>query len=405
MTGETWLVSVAAGRWQLAGISSAQRAGLRVLALDGDPDAPGLKIADRAMVVDIRNADTVLAAVRETRLAIAGAASFAAEAGIRAVGALRDQFGLPGPGLEILGRLTDKAEQRQAWQDADLPNPGFWRTVTTVAEGLAAIETANVPVIVKPVDSAGSRGVTHVGEDADEHRREIAVETALAGSPSGRAIIEAVLPGIEHTVETFADDTGTHVLAVTAKRKVPNTDNTVANELATLDREATAFAPIAQLACEALEAVGYRQGPGHVEVMYDTVHGPALIEAAGRGAGFMVYERLVPLVSGYDLLTATALQAVGRATPQVPPAASSGVIRFFASRPGQVDAIFGFEEACAEEGVEAGAFVQVGDRTGDARSDGDRLGYVLATGPNPDSARQRADAAERHVRFDISHQD
>jgi cysteine synthase A len=392
-----WLVAVCAGRWQENGIRRARDAGLRVLALDGDARAPGLALADRSKVVDVRDPARVLEAVREAGIQPSGAIAFAAEAGMEAVGALRDAYRLPGPGQAVLRRLTNKILQRDAWQKAGLPNP-FWRPARNAAEAAAALDEAGRPAIVKPVDAAGSRGVTRI--DPNEPWEE-AVARAFTASRCAEIVIESLLPGTEYTVETFAHNGETTVLAVTEKRKVPGTGGTVADELATPELAEPGLRRIAETAVAALAAVGYDAGPGHVEVMYDEAAGPGLIEAAGRGAGFMMFDGLVPRASGYDLATATALQAVGRRPPPVPEARRAVLLRFFPTSPGIVRRIEGMEVANAIEGIEAGAFVTVGTRVGAARADGDRLGYLLAHGATPAKARERADAAEARVRFDI----
>ena len=78
------------------------------------------------------------------------------------------------------------------------------------------------------------------------------------------------------------------------------------------------------------------------------------------------------------------------------------VLRFFPSEPGRVRAISGFDHANALDGVEANPFVKVGDISSNAKSDGDRLGYILTTGTTSDEAHQRADRAEEIVQFDIA---
>lgn len=400
-----WLASVGAGRWQMSGILAAQRAGMRVLAMDGDANAPGLATADHGVVVDIRDPQSVIDAVAESNITLAGAISFAAEVGVRAVGALRVHFSLPGPGLQVLHQLTDKAAQRRTWEEAGLRNPVFWRIVESVDAGLTAIADAEAPVIVKPVDSAGSRGVTRLETHTSRNHRSQALAHAISGSRSQRAIVESVLPGKEYTVETFADGDSTYVLAITVKEKVPDTGGTVANELATPTDSPKTQRSIAALAVDALEAVGYRDGPGHVEIMHDPTSGPALVEAAGRGAGFMVFEGLVPAASGYDIVTSTARRAIG-ATVNAPSIARQAVVlRFFPSARGQVIGFSGFEDANSLPGVEANPFVKVGDRISRAQSDGDRLGYILATGADPHEARARANTAEKLIRFDIAADD
>ena len=401
---EKWLVAVGAGRWQLSGILAARRAGILVLALDGNTHAVGLKKANKKIVADIRDIDEVVTAVGKTGLPIGGAISFANEAGMQAVGALRDHFSLPGPGLDVMTALTNKALQRKAWDASGLPNPRYWRVVKTVAEGLQAIHEAPGPVIVKPIDSAGSRGVTRLESNVEKIVSIRALKKALLGSLTSYAIIESVLPGKEYTVETFADGQQTHVLAITEKHKVPGTNNTVANELFTPDVPSNFLEPIAELGRSALEALGYHAGPGHVELMYDGHSKPAVIEAAGRGAGFMVFDRIVPLVSGYDIVTASAQQALGLPTQPVLLIPKAGVIRFFASHWGQIIKISGFQEANALEGVEAASFVKIGDKAKQADSDGDRLGYLLASDITSSRARALANRAEQHIKFEIRSQ-
>ena len=59
MTGGSWLVALCAGRWQQYGIAAARRAGLQVLAMDHDAGAPGMALADRSLVVDVRDGKDV----------------------------------------------------------------------------------------------------------------------------------------------------------------------------------------------------------------------------------------------------------------------------------------------------------------------------------------------------------
>ena len=170
-----WLASIGAGRWQMAGIRSAQRAGINILAMDGDPAAPGLKTANHSIVVDIRDPHLAIDAAVASGITLAGAVSFAADVGLGAVGALREKFSLPGPGPSVLKLLTNKAAQRRVWQKAGLKNPVFWKTVEHVDQGLSVIAEAARPLIVKPVDSAGSRSITRLDTFASKQVRALAV--------------------------------------------------------------------------------------------------------------------------------------------------------------------------------------------------------------------------------------
>jgi biotin carboxylase len=398
MSEALWLVSVCAGRWQLKGIAAARAAGLKVLALDGDPDAPGLKAADLGSVADVRDPEAVLRAVRALGLRPSGAISFAAEAGMLSAAAVREAFGLPGPGMDLALSLTDKLRQRRAWTLAGVPGPR-WEAARSIEEAASAASRIGFPLVVKPCDSAGSRGVSKV-ESGGELRA--AASAAFDASRSKTVLVESHMAGTEFTVETFSERGRTHVLAVTSKTKVPGTGGTVANELATPDLPGPAVDAVAQAAVDALAALGYSDGPGHSEVIMGPDLKPGLVESAGRGGGFMVFDMLVPRLSGYDIATACALQAVGLEPPPVRLRSRAGVLRFFPSRPGTVRGWSGFEEAAAVEGVSAGPFVAEGEKVGSVHGDADRLGFIFTEASTPALARGLADRAESLIHFDVS---
>lgn len=115
----------------------------------------------------------------------------------------------------------------------------------------------------------------------------------------------------------------------------------------------------------------------------------------------MVFDGLVPAVSGVNIARLTALQAVGEEVSAIAKCKKAAVLRFFPSQPGVLRKITGFESANMLEGVEADAFAKVGDRFHHATVDGDRLGYILSHASTPQLARELADNAESLIHFDI----
>ena len=126
-----------------------------------------------------------------------------------------------------------------------------------------------------------------------------------------------------------------------------------------------------------------------------------LVEVAGRGGGFMVFDEFVPQVSGVNIARFTALQAVGIPLDAINIFKKSAVLRFFPSRPGIVKSISGFDEANLIHGVQAASFVQIGHRQHLALADGDRLGYILSCSDSPQQAQKLADKAEKLIKFHI----
>ncbi len=394
MTGANRIAFVGAGRWQRGCSEPASSRGLGVPALDGDAAAPGIRLADRSVIVDIRRPELVVAGVEALDLPLGGAIAACNEAGMAGAAALRARFDLPGARPEVVRRMTDKAEQRAAWDSAGVAGPR-WRLSTAPVDA-SVFEALGRPVVVKPTDSAGSRGVSVVRDAAE---LGVAWQRAHAASRAGRVIVESWLPGVEHTVETFSEAGRCHVLAITSKRKVPGTSATVASELATPSHPATLTARIGDTVARALQALGYDEGPGHTEVMVDDDGEVRLVEAAGRGGGFMVFDGLVEAASGFDIRRATLLQALGRPVTVPSIAARAVVLRFVPSRPGTVRALRGLDPV--SPGVRCGGIASVGDRVGRAAADGDRLAWILATGATPAEATARADEAEARIEIEV----
>lgn len=397
--GEPWLVAVTAGRWQRNGIQQARRLGLKVVAIDADPNAEGFADADRALNLGLDAHATVLEALRAMDIAIQGAVSFASDAGTPLAARIREAFALPGPRSELCERLLNKAQQRRIWSEHGVPGPR-WQIFAEPAQVLSAMPVFGFPLIIKPADSSGSRGVTKLESETDDLHD--AVRRAFQFSKSGEVLLESYMDGTEFTVETFAADGPHQVLAVTEKKKVEGTRGTVASELATPQRPPEVVNRIAQAVVSAYAALGYDQGPGHAEVILQNDGSVGLVEVAGRGGGFMVFDKLVPAVSGIDIARLTALQAVGRELGPIEVRhTGAAVLRFVPSRPGFLRSISGFDAANDISGVEAGPFVQAGVHLHRAAADGDRLGYILSRATTPIEAQRLADEAERLIHFEI----
>lgn len=396
-TDNLWLVSISAGRWQLSGIRAALTLGIHVFALDGDSSAPGLSIATKSAVVDIKDPQAVLSVLKTSGIVPDGVVSFVSEIGMHAAAVVREYYDLSGSNRILTQALTNKVKQREIWDKADVPGPK-WGAFTSVSEAEQLADNIGWPCIVKPSDSAGSRGVTKVEIHKD---LKGAAQKALDASPSKIALLEAFMQGTEYAIETFGDGQINHVLAVTEKSKVPGTKGTVAQELSTpnIDRNEQI---VAKLAVEALNAIGYMTGPGHTEVILSEIGKAGLVEAAGRGGGFMVFERLIEKASGYDVVTATVLQAVGLSPLEIVQHKRAVNLRFFPSRPGIVEKINGFSDANKIPGVEAGAFVEIGQRVGNVQGDGDRLGYILSEEATPAKAKAAADSAESLINIKVA---
>lgn len=193
------LLVLGAGLMQRPLLALARAKGLRTVVFDANPAAPGRADADRFEPIDISR-ETLVA---ESALQLA---RHEAWAGVMTVGtdfstsvsAAAAALGLPAHALEAARKAKDKALMRAALRTAGLPVPD-WQEVEA---GRKAEWTGPVPLVVKPVDSMGARGVLRVD---DLSRLDEAVAAARAISPTGRVLLEEYIPGREYSLDALVD--------------------------------------------------------------------------------------------------------------------------------------------------------------------------------------------------------
>ena len=178
------LLILGGSRYIIPAIEAAHKLGAYVVTCDYLPDNIGHKYSDEYHNVSIIDKEAILALARE--LKIDGILSYATDPGVEPAAYVAEQLGLPTPPYESVRILQNKDLFRQFLKDHDFNVPLF-RGFASIEEAEAAIGDFTMPVIVKPVDSAGSKGVARVDKKED---LRTAIEHALTYSHSGRFIIE-----------------------------------------------------------------------------------------------------------------------------------------------------------------------------------------------------------------------
>ena len=115
------LLVLAAGILQVPVIKKAKEMGIYVIAADGDPNAVGLRYADKAIVVNITSEEEVLKVAREKH--IDGVIHPCSEVSMNVMGRLNDELGLSGITREQAIRATNKHLMREAFEKGNAPSP------------------------------------------------------------------------------------------------------------------------------------------------------------------------------------------------------------------------------------------------------------------------------------------
>jgi biotin carboxylase len=388
---------VGAGRNQRRGIARVQELGARVVAVDGNPDAPGLALADAGEAVDFSDVDAVADVGR--RHSVDGVMTFAADRAVPVVAAVAEQLGLPGIGSETAHLATNKIAMRRRFAERGVPQPRF-AAVRTLGESHGAARTVGFPAVLKPADSAGQRGLFLVhAED------ELAAQMALtvAASPSGEAIVEEFTEGREvNTLLVARDD---DVRLITASDRLRPQGVGFGVGLAHVYPSTLfgdALAEVERVAIAAVRAIGLRNGIAYPQLLVlPHANEVRVVEIAARIPAGQMDE--VPRIGvGIDLVDVALTQALGEPVPDelvTPRFHQPLAIRFLTAKPGPlpvgtVSAVGPLDKALAFPGVERiDTWIQPGETIRPVQTDGDRRGYVIARGATNLEALERAEAA------------
>lgn len=191
------LMILGGARYALPVIKAAHELGLYVITCDYLPDNIAHKYSDEYCNVSIIDKDAVLEAAK--KLEIDGIVSFACDPGVVTAAYVAEKMGLPSCGsYESVSILQNKGRFRKFLTEHGFNVP-VAKGYTSIEDAVKDVDLFNWPVIVKPTDSAGSKGVTRV-DDPKELKKSI--EYALSFSHCDEFIIEDFI-----TQKGFSSDT------------------------------------------------------------------------------------------------------------------------------------------------------------------------------------------------------
>lgn len=296
-------------RYLLPVIKAAHEQGYHVITADYLPENIAHKYSDEYCNVSIVDKEAVLQAAK--RLQIDGIMSFACDPGVVAASYVQNQMGLPSFGsFESVEILQNKDKFRDFLTKNNFNVP--------LAKGFDNIEDAIAesywypwPVIVKPTDAAGSKGVTRV--DGPEGLRP-ALEYAMRHSISGHIIVEEFIEkeGCSSDTDSFSVDGQLSFVSFCAQRFDANASNPYTPaayswpSTFTAEQEEYLTSEIQRL----ITLLGMKTAVYNIETRIGTNGKPYIMELTPRGGGNRLCEML-RYATGVDMITAITRAMVG----------------------------------------------------------------------------------------------
>ena len=262
-------------------------------------------IGDYFYPISITEIDTILEQCKKIKPT--GIVSIGSDLAVIAVNTIAQELGLIGNSIESTKLSTNKYLMRSCFSAAGIECPKFAKYSAEWSEDY--IKGMSYPLIVKPVDRSGSRGVNLVKNQND---LKSAIKEAEKASLSGEVIIEEFIDGRELSIESISWQGKHYILQYTDKV------TSGAPHFIEMSHHQPAFITekekeqINTLVLKGLDALKIKYGASHTEIKINSKEEMRIIEIGARMGGECIGSDLVQLSTGYDFVRGVIEIATGK---------------------------------------------------------------------------------------------
>ncbi len=313
--GQKRLMLLGGIRYLLPVIKAAHEQGYYVITADYLPDNIAHKYSDEYVNVSIVDKEAVLKVAREKQ--IDGIMSFGVDPGVVSAAYVQEKMGLPACGPYKSVEILQNKDKFRAFLTEHGFNVPKAKGYSSVEAALAEVDEWQYPVIVKPTDSAGSKGVTRVD---GLNQMDAAVHHAFEKSISGHIIIESFIEkkGCSSDTDSFSENGKLKFVSFCAQRFDSDASNPYTPAAYTWpstfteEQEVYLTREIQRL----ISLLGMKTNVYNIETRVGTDGKPYIMELTPRGGGNRLCEMLL-YATGVDMITAMTRYSVGDSVPEI----------------------------------------------------------------------------------------
>lgn len=218
-----------------------------------------------------------------------------------------NKLGLTANSDEAVLRSTNKHLMRETFAANGDPSPKS--ILAAAGEETPTISDMSFPLIVKPTDRSGSRGIQKI---TDKCQLYAALEAAWECSWEHKAVVEEFLEGEEFSVEFISWRGEHHFLQLTKKFTTGAPHFIETGHIEPGQVAPDVLERIKAVVSHALDSLGVRYGASHSEIMVDAQGNPHIVEIGSRMGGDCIGSDLVQLSTGIDFVGAVIDVAMGK---------------------------------------------------------------------------------------------
>ncbi len=294
---------------QIPSIQMAKKLGYYAITCDYLPDNPGHKFADEYHNVSTTDKDGVLKLAKE--LKIDGIVAYASDPAAPTAAYVAEKLGLPTSPYNSVEILCNKDKFRKFLKDNKFNCPqaaGY----NNYEDAISDIDRFKFPVMVKPTDSSGSKGITKI-----YNKNELleAVKEALEYSRSGRFIIEEFLVKKGYQVSGDGFSVNGKLVFTSYGNELYSSRGGTREYVALGEFWPSLLTPEMKNKVDAelqklITALGMKTTAYNIEVIIDEHDEVYILELGPRNGGSYI-PQLIKYATGVDLVEYTIRAAVG----------------------------------------------------------------------------------------------
>jgi biotin carboxylase len=306
-------------RHQVPAIEAAKRLGLRTVLCDYLPDNPGQYVADVFYQESTTDRDKMFEIARREH--IDGIISFGSDVSAPNAAFIAERLGLATNPLASVETLSSKNLFRPYLREHGFNCPKFasFAADATAAEVLGLVSGMAFPIVIKPTDSSGSKGVSVV-ESPDEKGVGAALTSAREFTRNGTLCAEEFIPyGYPHLIGGDVFVSGGEVRfwgLMDCLRDGALGGLVPAGKAYPTGLSDAQTAAVRGEISRLVKSLGLRFGEMNVEVILAPGDRPYVLELAARAGGNMIPVQLSD-ISGIDIVEASVREAMGDASTPV----------------------------------------------------------------------------------------
>lgn len=391
------LLIIGAGLLQVPVINIANEIGLKTIVTDYNENAPGMKLADYSLVISTRDIDGTVRVVKEfnKKIKVDGVITVGTDASMT-VAAVANALKLPGIEFINAEAASNKVKMRERFALHNVPIPKFKRC-WTYDELESAAEELGYPLVIKPADNMGARGVMKI-----ENRETLqkAFNNAKNGSPSGELIVEEYMEGPELSIDALIYNNEIYITGV-ADRLIEREPYFIeVGHIMPSNLPEEKLENAVEVFKQGIKALGINIGAakGDIKVTKD---GAKIGEIAARLSGGFMSAYTYPYSSGVNLIHNAIDIALGMAPHDLKPLRNwVSIEKALIPEAGIITNIFGIDEALKLEGVK-NVFLNVktGDEYKEPISNVEKAGNIIVVKKTREEALEAVKLVEKTIKI------